>query len=107
MNSNAVLLLLNEEEPPQGNNKPYIGFSKLPVGYHECVAFRLVTNKYFRPDAKNPGLKQSLLVELKEQVLFMPTYISKKFVDNEQNFDALVNDASKKFLFFGGANPNK
>lgn len=95
--------LLNEER----QSKPYFGFSKLKVGYYECVAFRIVNNKQYKPDAENPGLKQTLLVELKDQVLFMPKHISAKFIDNQQNFEALTSSTEKIFLFFGGSNPDR
>lgn len=71
------------------DSKPYIGFTRLPHGYHEIERFRLV-------------LEEVLLVELKDQVLFLPSYFAVSFQGNHERVEELNSDGIKKFLFFGG-----
>lgn len=83
--------------------KEYKGFSKLNLGLHEIVKFRLVNNKFYDPKDKEPGLKKTLLVELIDQVLFMPTYISEKFNGkNEEKIAEWNNNGEKKYLLYSG-----
>lgn len=88
------------------NQKPYFGFSRLALGHHSVVGFRIVKNKLYRADSEKPGLPKTLLVELEDQVLFMPDYISKVFIDDEQKVAELNSDNIKKVLFFGGRRKN-
>lgn len=76
-----------------GVTKPYFGFGKLEIGYHEIERFRLVDNKF------KDGEK-TLLIELKEEVVFLPRY----FLDNleEEDVRKLNTDDQPKFLYFGG-----
>lgn len=89
------------------NQKPYLGFSNLPKGFHEIQHFRLVKNNYYNPDCEKLSLKRVLLVELKDQVLFLPEYFAIKFNDDDNLVNALNNDGIKKFLFFNGKKPGK
>lgn len=88
-------------------NKPYLGFASLAPGNYEIKKFRIVKNKLFKADAEKPALKMTLLVELEDQVLFMPEYISCNFVENEAKVAELNSDGMKKFLFFGGKRGNR
>lgn len=54
---------------------------------------------FYEPGKKNA--KKSLLVELDDQVLFMPTYISKQFENKEEKIDE-INDGEIKYMYFGG-----
>lgn len=52
-------------------------------------------------------LKRILLVELKDEVLFLPQYFAEKFDDDDSKVDVLNNDGIKKFMYFGGKNAFK
>lgn len=56
--------------------KPYLGFSNLRIGHYEVVKFKLVKNKLYNPNAEKPLSKLVLMVELKDQVLFLPQYFA-------------------------------
>lgn len=86
------------------DSKPYIGFTRLPHGYHEIERFRLVPNKMYNKKKEN-SLEEVLLVELKDQVLFLPSYFAVSFQDNHERVEELNSDGIKKFLFFGGKRP--
>lgn len=86
-------------------SKPYFGFSKLQIGNHEIFSFRFVKNKLYNKYPENPGSERSLMVELKDQVLFLPEYIGSQF--DEAKIVELNNDGVKKYMFFGGSRPNR
>ncbi|XP_031626920.1 uncharacterized protein LOC116343151 [Contarinia nasturtii] len=86
--------------------KAYNGFSKLPHGYHKIYKFKLANNKQFNPKEKKTA-KKVLLVELKDEVLFLPEYFALAIKEDERKVFDLNNDGVEKFLFFGGARPNK
>lgn len=54
--------------------------------------------------AKNK-LKRVLLVELRDEVLFLPEYFAIPFNDDDAKIDELNNDGIKKYLYFGGKRP--
>lgn len=81
--------------------KPYHGYSQLPMGNHEIFAFRLVRNKLYRENDIG-SLKRVLLVELKDQILYLPNHFAAKFKDDDSRVNELNTDGIKKFLFFGG-----
>lgn len=86
-------------------DKPYFGFSTLPHGYHEILNFRFMNNKNYKPDEndeKKKSAKRILVVELKDQILFLPEYFALKLNDNDAELDEMNNDGEKKFLYFGG-----
>lgn len=71
------------EEP-----KPYYGFANLAVGNYEIKKFRLVRNKFY--NKKDPLTeKKALVVELEDQILFMPTYFAFKFIEDETLIDEI------------------
>lgn len=86
-----------------GDGKPYHGFAKLEHGNHEILNFRWVKNKLYREDGDLP--KRSLLVELEDQVLFLPAYISAKIGYSDEKVDEINIDPRKKYLYFGGRRP--
>lgn len=88
-----------------GASKPYHGFSKLDLGYYEIERFRFVKNKLYNPNVENPRLKRVLLVELKEEVLFLPEYFATNFNDDDAKVEELNSDGVKKYLYFGGKRP--
>lgn len=81
-------------------NKPYRGFAKLDLGYHQILSFRIVKNKFGK---KGDGSGKSILVELNAEVLFLPQYFLQKL--NEEDIRELnesVESNEKIYLFFGG-----
>lgn len=87
--------------------KPYRGFANLPEGNHEIHHFRWVKNKHYRSDAEKKSLERVLLVELKDEILFLPEYFAKNFDNSDELIDQLNNDGVKKFLAFNGKRNNK
>lgn len=85
--------------------KPYNGFSKLSLGNHEIVKFRLVKNKMYNKRNAN-SMKQVILVELMDEVLFLPEYFAVPFDNDASKVDSLNNDGVKKFLCFDGKREN-
>lgn len=55
------------------------------------------------------SLARILLVELKDQVLFLPEYFAYNFQggDADDKILAMNNDGVTKYLYFGGEGPNK
>lgn len=87
---------INELNP----SKPYLGFAKLSIGYHQIQNFRFVKNKFGK---KNDGSGRSILAELPAQVLFLPQYFCQKL--NESDVKELNTSIEKKenvFIHFGG-----
>lgn len=74
-----------------GTSKPYFGFTKLALGYHEILRFKIVKNKF---------AKKIILVELKDEIVFLPQYYMD--VLSEQDVNELNSTDEKQFLFFGG-----
>lgn len=81
-------------------NKPYHGFAKLKKGYHRIECIRTAKNKFGK---KSDGTNMSLLVELKNEVLFFPQYFYQKLNDEDIR-EINTNIGAKKdvFLYFGG-----
>lgn len=82
--------------------KPYYGFTHLETGYHKIFEFRLIKNGYAEKGDKN---QKSLLVELKDEILFLPKHFSTNM--NNEDIEELNTDGEEKFLFFGGKRKNK
>lgn len=82
-----------------GSGKPYNGFIKLALGYHEIVRFRLIKNKYKKDDENNQDEK-CMILELQEEIVFMPQYFSRNV--NETDVISLNSDGVQKYLYFGG-----
>lgn len=72
------------------NSKPYYGMSKLDIGYHEIVRFRISNGKFGK----------SVIAELKREVIYLPQYLTEKL--NDKDVEDLNNCAMKLFLYFGG-----
>lgn len=86
--------------------KPYKGFSQLPIGNHEIVKFRFVANEMYNKKKEN-SLKRVILIELADEVLFLPEYFAVGLNDDSSKIDELNKDGIKKFLCFGGKRANK
>lgn len=84
--------------------KEYKGFKFLDIGYHEIIKFRFVKNKFADSNGES---NRTLLVELKDEVLFLPQYFADIFNDDDSKIEQLNNDGIKKFLYFGGARQNE
>lgn len=57
----------------------------------------------YDPESETPQLKRVVLVELKEEVLFLPEHFAINFQkENEKLLDSLNQDGVKKYLYFGG-----
>lgn len=80
-------------------NKPYRGFSKLAVGYHEIVNFRTVKNRF----AKKGDCVKTISVELEIEVVFLPSYFWQKINEKDMvELNTMINSGSKIYLYFGG-----
>lgn len=77
--------------------KPYHGFSELSIGFHPIEQFRAVKNKFAKDDEKE---SKSILVELADQVVFLPKHIGDKLT--ETDLDELNSFKEAVFLHFGG-----
>lgn len=77
--------------------KPYHGFGKLAVGFYQIECFRMVKNKFVKKGETN---KKSILIELADQILFLPQYFSQKLKESDINE---LNDSDDEiYLHFGG-----
>lgn len=81
--------------------KPYYGFKKLPLGNYEIKSLRLVRNKHYKK-TKEGSLKQTIIAELEDQVLFLPEYFAKHMQNREDMIEEFNNSGVKNFLVFGG-----
>lgn len=91
-----VLKRLESVQP----NKPYHGFNKLPIGYHEICCFRAVKNKFGK---KGEGSSKTILVELDDQVVFLPQYFWQKINEKDiSDLNELIVTGEHIYLFFGG-----
>lgn len=85
------------------SNKPYRGFSKLDMGCHKVVNFRLTKNKFGK---KSDGSNLSILVELEDQVLFLPSYFRQRLKDVDlQELNDSIESNENIYLYFGGKLP--
>lgn len=81
-------------------NKPYRGFAKLSVGYHEILLFRIVKNKYGK---KNDVSAKTILIELADEVLFLPQHFLKFFnEDGIERLNAAIENGEPVYVYFGG-----
>lgn len=81
-----VIKKLNQVE----SEKPYHRFSKLSIGYHEIVLFRIIHGRY----------GQSVIAELENEVIFLPSYLGKKLDEND--ISELNACEEQIYLYFGG-----
>lgn len=82
-------------------NKPYLGFSKLDHGNYKIVRFSFFKNKNYVP-AEPKSVPRILMVELEDQVLFLPEYFSAGLNDDDAKIVELNSDGIVKYLYFGG-----
>lgn len=81
-------------------NKPYHGFAKLSIGYHEIRSFRYVKNKFGK---KGDGSNRTILVELNDEVVFLPQYFCQKLNDADLNeLNSTIEKNQHVYLYFGG-----
>lgn len=81
-------------------NKPYKGFSKLEVAYHEIVNFRTVKNKFAKTKS-DPS--KTILVELEKEVVFLPSYFWQKINEKDMaDLNAMIEQGIKVYLYSGG-----
>lgn len=88
------------------DGKPYKGFTELEIGVYEIVRFRFIRNKFYDPDVANSPRK-TLVAELHDQILFLPSYMAANFQNDEKLLESINNDGVKRFLHFGGQRDNK
>lgn len=83
--------------------KKLLGFAKLNTGYHQIHCFRSVKNKFGK---KADGNKRGVLIELDDQVLFLPQHFSQKITENDivELNDSI--ESAPLYLYFGGAVEN-
>lgn len=84
------------------NLKPYKGFRKLNKGYHEVELFKIVDNMRFKDDDEKSGPKKCLIAELSDQILYLPEYFAREFMDHPERLRELNNEKEKTFLYFAG-----
>lgn len=83
-------------------NKSYNGFAKLSLGFHLIEGFRFVKNKFGK---KGDGTNKSILVELKDEVLFLPQYFCQKLESADlHDLNSSIEDDEKIYLYFNGKN---
>lgn len=91
-----VLKRLQEVKP----NKPYNGFAKLCMGFHLITNFRFVKNKFGK---KSDGSNKSILVELKDEVLFLPQYFCQNLsTEDIQELNSSIESNKNVYLYFEG-----
>lgn len=80
-------------------SKPYHGFAKLEIGYHQIVCFRNVKNKFGK---KGDGSEKSILVELNDEVLFLPQYFLQKINEEDViSLNSTIESNENVHLYFG------
>lgn len=81
-------------------SKPYNGFTKLGVGYYRIHSFRVTKNKFGK---KGEGSNKSILIELDDQVLFLPQYFWYKINEDDiVELNQAILDNAIIYLYFGG-----
>lgn len=97
--------LKNFFRPEFENSKPYHGFKELARGMHKIIRFKLVKNKFAKSEAEAGGSANppaSVIVELKNEVLFLPQHLARKF-NNDPNIISQINESGITFyLYFAG-----
>lgn len=74
-----------------GESKKYYGFSKLPLGFHKIICFRLIKNKFVKNESE-----KTIVVELDSEVLFLPSYFSK--IMSEDDIKNINIDGETKYF---------
>lgn len=82
-----------------GQGKPYHGFTKLILGYHEILCLRAIKTKI----NKSAPEKWTILVELKNEILYLPQYFTENLTESDiKELNSTTPTDEKLFLFFGG-----
>lgn len=91
--------------PEFESSKPYHGFTELARGRHRIVRFKLVRNKFAKDEPEPDGSMSSpisVMVELEDEVLFLPAHLARKF-QNDPNIVRQINESGITFyLYFAG-----
>lgn len=81
-------------------NKPYNGFGKLSIGFHQIESFRVTKNKFGK---KGEGNSKSILIELSDEVLFLPQYFWNKLTEDDiKTLNSSIEANDRVYLYFGG-----
>lgn len=81
-------------------SKPYNGFAKLNEGFYKINSFKIVKNKF---NKKGSGCNKSILVELREEILFLPQYFMTKIGEDDIcELNTSIENGESIYLFFGG-----
>lgn len=81
-------------------NKPYLGFAKLSIGFHQVFNFRIVKNKFGK---KTDGSNKSVLAELQNQVLFLPQCFAQTLVEEDlRELNSCISAQENIYVYFGG-----
>lgn len=81
-------------------SKLYNGFAKLTIGFHKIECFRVVKNKFGK---KSDGTGKSIMIELKDQILFLPQYFWQKIDEEDINeLNSCINSNKNVYLHFNG-----
>lgn len=83
-------------------NKPYFGFGKLAIGNHKIEGFKVVKNKYAKKN-KVDNNSTSIMVELYEEILYLPPYFRTKLSDADvDDLNKCISENENVYLHFGG-----
>lgn len=88
-------------DDPFAPEKPYNGFDELPIGNYEILSFAFVRNQYYDPDDKRSP-PRIIMIELSDQILFLPPYMALKLRDDDEKLKSLNEDGVKRYLCYGG-----
>lgn len=84
------------------NGKKYRGFKSLPIGYHPIERFRAVKTKYGKKE-KDGTIGLSILVELKDEILFLPQFWCDKITPSDMaELNEAIENKQEVYLYFGG-----
>lgn len=87
------------------SNKPYRGFARLPLGYHQIDFLRFGKSKY-GANGEESDSGRTIIAELKREIVFLPQYFANNL--NESDIEELNTCIKGEglFLFFGGRGRN-
>lgn len=91
--------------PEFDSSKPYRGFTELPHGKYRIVRFKLVKNKFAKGDKgseDSPRSSTAVMVELEDQVLFLPQHLARRFQENPGSMREINTSDITFYLYFGG-----
>lgn len=92
--------------PEFESSKPYHGFKELSRGKHRILKFKLVRNKFAKEAASEgeatTSSQWSIMVELEDQVLFLPQHLARKFNNSPDTVRQINESGITFYLYFGG-----